>query len=251
MTKYNNTNKKEINGEFYPKRFTATRKANEERLYYKWIYSTVLGDGSLMRPLKEHHNSRFYLSQLEVHKDYVFWLADRLSSLTRVEIYYREPKTDAQGNHKPALVLASMTHPIYTTLRRRVYINGIKSVSVHDLKQLDWEMAAQLYMEDGHIQNEQNGKGTYTRLFLNTHSYTYGDNKLLRDAIAEKLNVHFDVKQVNVKSGIQYRLVCSKIQAVNFVNGVTPHIVPSFFYKVSFDSRTKSPDACLSGDDIV
>lgn len=224
--------------------------------YVKLVSSFVLGDGCLngIHPedgTSRHgktKNSRYSLTQIAVHRDYVEWQADILSNLTSVTITEKEAYADANsGNHQKRLQLRTKKLPFYTTLYHRWYNNGKKVLSVHDLKLLDWQMAAILYMDDGNLgsRNRQDGT-TYNRITLCTDSFSEADNMLLRSAFIEKLGIHFTIQKVKGRNNFYYRLRTSKDQADRFLEGVSSHILPSFQYKLA---RLTPTD--MSDDDIV
>lgn len=214
-----------------------------------YVWAFTLGDGALSslkpysRNIEETNigrkrtgiNSHYYLKQLSVHKDYVDWQASILERLTQVTIRANKAYVDNRGySIKEQLELTTRSHPFYTTLRERIYYNGLKAISPHDLKLLDWETAAIFYMDDGWLDTkETKTKGLYIRASIASHSFTYGDNTLLRDAFAEKLGVHFDTKRHKQKSGeYKWFLQTSKDNAKRFLEGITPYIKPSFEYKL-------------------
>lgn len=218
----------------------------------KYIWGFTLGDGGLssLKPYNRVEetdrknttgskrtgiNSHYYLKQLSIHRDYVEWQASILEEITATTIVENNSYVDNRGyNIKPQLVLTTRNHPVYTTMRERIYYNGIKAISPHDLKLLDWEVAAIFYMDDGWLDaRETKTKGLYIRTSIASHSYTYGDNTLLRDAFAEKLGIHFDTKRHKQKSGeYKWYLQTSKDNAKRFLEGITPYIKPSFEYKL-------------------
>lgn len=229
----------------------------------KYVWAFTLGDGALSS-LKSYYlvdqrkverlqydrpkNSHYYLKQLSTHRDYVEYQASILEHITGTSITVNDSYTDNRGYvSKEQLHLKTKNHPFFTTMRNRVYYNGIKAVSVHDLKLLDWQCAALFYMDDGWLEvDTRTTKEDYVRVGIASHSYTHGDNILLRSAIAEKLGVHFDIARHKQKSGeYKFYLRAKKDQAKRFLEGVSPYILPSFEYKLV---ERLAP---AKGDDIV
>lgn len=219
--------------------------------FTKKVWAFTLGDGALSnlkrtprdgsRNVKgrKDKNSYYYLRQIETHKDYIDWQAEILSDLTKVTTSYENPYTDSRGyNCKGKYKLSTMVHPFYTKLRERIYLNGIKAIDPHYLKLLDWEALAILFMDDGWTEIQRNKSGTYIRIGISTHNYTYGDNYLLSKAIVEKVGVHFDVKRHKQKSGTYlWYLRTSKDNALRFIEGIYKFVLPSFSYKVNLSNE--------------
>lgn len=198
----------------------------------KYVSAFLLGDGSLLNQKnKPHHktNAHYVLWQIAEHKDYVLWQADILSQLTRLRVYEKDAYVNSQGaNAKPSMSVQTMSLPFYTTIYNRWYKDGRKIISAHDLKLLDWEVAAILYQDDGYIEQT----GNYVRIRICTDCYTYGDVCLLRRALKEKLDIGFDIIERKNPSGIMYRLQSTKDMAKRFLDGVAPYMQPSFQYKL-------------------
>lgn len=225
------------------------------------ISSFVIGDGALSN-LKRHRkedtdykrnykkNSKYYIKQLSVHKDYIDWQANILESLTRVNIVTSNEFIDNRGftNHEK-LQLTTLCHPFYTTMRNNFYINNEKIINPHYLKLWDVQSLAILYMDDGWLEKKVNDNGSiYYRIGIATHSYSYGDNMLLKKLMKEKFAIEFDIKRHKQKSGeYKFYLRNSKNNSLRFIDLVEPHIFSSFQYKI--DKTVQSTP--FKGEDIV
>lgn len=235
----------------------------ETKDFTKKIWAFTLGDGGLSTTKsynlveeRKHErswynrekNSHYYLKQREDHKDYIDWQANYLEQLTSVRVQYNEPYVDKRGYAiKGQYELHTKTHPIYTTLRNRIYLNGVKCVSEHDLHLLDWECMAIFYMDDGWIDVQHFSTGPYIRLAIASHNYTYGDQLMLKEAIKEKLGIEFNIQKHLQKSGeYKFYLKTKKDHAKRFLDGIAKFIVPSYEYKLF--SAQVAPE---KGDDIV
>lgn len=210
----------------------------------KLIAAMVIGDGFLgwrekksetrevERPQYNRKSNSWYGSaHIEKNKDYVEWQCSILENITSVNIREYEAKKSSNGYTDSAkIVYESKRHPFFTTLRERTYINNIKTISPHDLKLFDAESLAILFMDDGWNESQSNG-----RIGITTHSFSWADNKLLRDCIAEKLNIHLDVRIHKQKNGnICYYLRSNNEQGkiLKEIVSKTGLIVPSFEYKL-------------------
>lgn len=208
----------------------------------KYISAFTLGDGSLRKTGKE---AIYRFAQREDHKDYVEWQANILSDINPVTIKRR---LENDPDRRPQYYFDTKSHPLYTKVYNRMYIDSHKVISEHYLTLIDWEVLAILHMDDGCL--VQNYNKQYDRLdycvVLSTESFSYGDNYLLAKAIKEKTSLAFDVVNQAINGQVRHRLRLSKRQTPTFIDKVAPFMAESFRYKVSLERL--APE---KGDDIV
>lgn len=194
----------------------------------RYIAAFTLGDGFLRRRNKTC-NASYALNQLYIHKEYIEWQASILESLTSVSIKYVNAYNDGY-NHRAQYRLLTKTHPMYTTMHDRIYMNGRKTVSPHDLKLLDFESMAIWYMDDGFIlrsSNRANGDMT-----LCTDNFTFAEVSLLQKAIWERLEIPFNIRRKQTNTGVVFRLTCTRKNTPKLISGIEKYIFPSFQYKL-------------------
>lgn len=210
---------------------------NEQLDHFKTTSDFVLGDGGLyINKASGAKNAIYNTSKLSVNLDYIMWQAWVLSALTSVSVGLFE----ANGMHKESVRLATKSHPTYTTLHSRFYSTGRKEVSVHDLLKFDKVSLACLVQDDGAW--NQNKDQSYYRFYICTESFSEAENKLLRDTIAEKLNVHADV--VNYKT--KHRLCFKGKQVDKLYEIVQPMLAPSFYYKFRDTPTSKTVESWIT-----
>ena len=230
----------------------------------KLIYAMTLGDGSLgLRnvptvEVRQHErpqydrpsNSWYSTAQLIEHKDYLDWQISILSEITSAKLYKYSARKSLNGYIDSAKYnLETKRHPFFTTMRNRIYVNGKKQLSPHDLKLLDYQMLAILYMDDGWI--EKTDKSTLRGCAIATHSFTSVENKYLRDLIAEKLGIHFDVKPHKQRNdSIKYYLRANRVNAERMIEKIYSYVMPSFLYKLDVSVERPTPNKNL-GDDMI
>jgi len=234
----------------------------DNKEFTKLVSSFVIGDGYLSNlkqynkgntygQLAKRKNCQYSLKQLSIHRDYVEWQSDILEYLTKVTIKIVPKYTDKRGYFcKEKLELHTRRNPFYTTMRNNFYINSVKIINPHYLKLWDAQSLAILYMDDGWLEKQINQDETiYYRIGIATHSYSYGDNMLLKKMIKEKFAIEFDIKKHKQKSGeYKFFLRNSKNNTLRFIDLVYPYIFPSFQYKI--DKTVQStPD--IQDEDIV
>lgn len=185
----------------------------------KYISAFVMGDGGVYY---SGNNCRFVCNQIAKHEDYINWRADILRELTEVNIYESQ-----QENKQLILCTQTKTHPVYTKVRERLYIDKYKSVDPHYLTLLDWDMLAILYQDDGSIYVDTRCDATPS-CTLNTKRLSYGDSWLLKKAIKEKLGVEFNIH----RHYHRYFLTLRAKDYDTFKLNIEPFIKPSFQYKL-------------------
>lgn len=213
----------------------------------KLVSAFMLGDGCL-RVWSNRPNlpAGYSLSQVDKHEEYVKWQQSILENITSTTLSHYQPEIKDGVSRQGYYKLATKSHPFFQTLRDRWYHNGRKTISLHDLKLMDWEMMAIWYMDDGYILNTEN-KYHNGHVYLCTDNYTEAEVVMLQKVIYDALGVAMSIRQRGrKKDGTRiYRLTAKNIQAEKFIEGVRPYIFKSFEYKV----RTENP--LPKGDEIV
>jgi len=202
------------------------------------ISAMVLGDGSLRR-WKDVKNAGYSIGQISIHDDYINFQSEILETLTKINRYEIESYVDKNGvNHQRVTKIETRSHPFYTTLYERIYFDGRKSVSTHDLLLFDFQSAAIWFMDDGYRLKSEDTTQRGS-VFLCTDNYTHAEVILLQKALYEKLTIAFNIrKRGHKKDGTQiYRLVATKDNAEKFIEGIAPFIFPSFEYKLSSERK--------------
>ncbi len=197
------------------------------------IHASVLGDGYLRKWAGVKY-AGYGLSQIATHKEYVEWIANRVETLTKVSVVLYPEKE----GHQAAYKLWTNQVPALTPLYDRIYFDGRKSVSTHDLLLLDWQSAAIWFMDDGYrLKSEDTTQRG--NVFLCTDNYTHAEVILLQKAIYAQLSIAFNIrKRGTKKDGTQiYRLVATKDNAERFITGVSKFVFPSFEYKLSSERK--------------
>ena len=206
--------------------------------FLKW---SVCGDGYVGYST-HNKNAHYSISRDPVHKDYIDVIANKFIGLqdcvVRLDTYIRK------DNHKTVLDLRTSSHPIFTRIRERQYIQSRRVIDPHMLTMLDWETTAFLYMDDGSLC--VNNKGSLiTR--LSTCAYSYFEQEALRKAFIEKLGIVWNIN----KNGNTYQLNLAKSSRDLFFKKIKPYIVPSYNYKLpeflqKETSRTDDDLVCMA-----
>lgn len=222
----------------YPLHVNKSNTISDKKTLTKYIWAFTLGDGCLyLRKDKDRPNADtnavFDCGQLAIHEDYILWRAEILSNITTLNLQLK--KNDV------ILSTKSNRHPVYTTMRNRIYLEGHKIIDPHYLKLLDWETLAILHQDDGCLSLKDKIRN-YFCITLSTQSFSYGDNILLQRAIKEKTDILFSVTPIRTQKGeTQYRLMLNRQDDIDrFIDGIRKYIKPSFQYKVNNFRMTDS-----------
>jgi len=221
----------------------------DKKQLYKLISAFSMADGGLYRR-KENHNAYFAMNMLTCHNDYIDWVKSVFENLVHVN------KTKVQNPCKrPQTNINTKTHPALTSIHGRIYRDGYKGLDEHWIHCIDWEILAIFYMADGCLAVEQPNtkKGLINpspSVSLNMKRLSYGDTWFLKKCIKDNLDVEFNIGTQNYKGKTYYFLRLRNKDIDKFMEGIRPHVVPSFRHKL-YDSERKAPVAERPGDDIV
>lgn len=211
-------------------------KTNMKELskFVKW---SVAGDGYVGRAThnKEAH---YATTRLEKHRDYIDAIADKLDCglfNVRIEDYTRK------DSGKLCFTLRTTSHPLFSRIRDRQYVDGHRVIDPHMLTVIDWEAMAFLYQDDGSLCYNTAGSSIVR---LSTCAYSYFEQEALRKAFIEKLGVCFNIN----KCGERYQLNLAKKDMDRFFDGIEKYVVPSYQYKLPASLQKGTP---RTGDDLV
>lgn len=188
----------------------------------KFISWSVCGDG-YVGYATHNRNAHYSISRDPVHKDYLQVVAQKLEGLQDCKIVFND--ITRKDNNKQVSEVRTTSHPIFTRIRERQYIQNHRVVDPHQLTLLDWEAAAFLYMDDGSLCS--NNKGSLiTR--LSTCAYSFPEQEALKRAFNEKLGIIWNIN----RNGNTWQLNLAKQSRDKWFDNITPFIVDSYRYKL-------------------
>lgn len=185
----------------------------------KYISAFVMGDAGVYY---SGNNCRLVTNSVE--EEYINWKQDILSNLTAVN---KHSTVDKRGDRKELFVLTTRTHPIYTTVRKRVYVDQYRSIDPHYLTLLDWETLAILFMDDGSCSVDNRCNAT-PQVRLNTKRLSYADSWLLKKGIKDRLGIEFNIQ----RHYDRYFLALRTKDYEQFSNECYKYVLPCFNYKL-------------------
>ena len=134
---------------------------NEKQLS-KLLYYFTSFDGGVY---PSGNNCRFVMNMREENMDYINWVEKTINEFTSTSKH----QVVQRGNRKPLISLVSKTHPKFSVIRERLYIDGKKVLDPHQLTLFDAETLAIIFMTDGGTRFD---KGKYPEIKLHTKGYT-------------------------------------------------------------------------------
>ena len=193
-------------------------------------YWLTQGDGNIDIPVS-CTNGRFQVIHSAEHMDYIKMKATFLSKITSVKYAERYRK----GVAKPELQLWTKTHPVFTKLKRRIYLDGRKVLSEHGLKMLPPICLAFLYQDDGTF-NPKKSNITISKPMLSAL-----EMQALAKAIVDRYGIIFRVRRsCTLKDGsIGHELGLRYSDRDKFFSLIEPYIVPSMRYKITTGGSSK------------
>ncbi len=178
------------------------------------IIGSLLGDGYL-RIIEGRKDAFLEINHSIKAKDYVLWKYSELENICN-----SGPKERVIDETRTAYRFFTKQHPELTELLEQFYVNGRKSVPKIKLDSL---ILAVWFMDDGSKTN----KGD---VYLNTQQFSMNDQKKLL----------YSLRKIGVKARLNkdkkyYRIRILKESIAHFNKTISPHIIPSMRYKLSYD----------------
>jgi hypothetical protein len=205
----------------------------------KFISWSVCGDG-YVGYAAHNKNCHYSISRDPVHKDYLQVVSSKFDGLQDCKVVFDDYLR--KDNNKSVSEVRTTSHPIFSRIRERQYMNNRRVIDPHQLTLLDWEAAAFLYMDDGSLCF--NNKGSQI-VRLSTCAYTWAEQLQLRQAFVEKLGVVWNVNRTGKNL---WQLNLSHNSKEKWFDGIREYIVPSYEYKLP-ESLQKV--ASRTDDDLV
>lgn len=207
--------------------------------FVKW---SVAGDGAVSNATN-NRNAHYAISRLPRHWDYIEQIKQKLSSLPDCSI--RTTEFTRKDNGVTIVQLTTASHPLFSRIRKRQYVNGHRVLDPHMMSVVNWERLAYLYQDDGSL--VYNTKGS-SIVRISTCAYSYYEQMALRKCFIEKFGLCFNVNKTGRKGKHTYQLNLRKNDQEKFFENIFPYCVKSYHYKfpASFQEEASQVD-----DDLV
>lgn len=195
--------------------------------YRNAIIGTILGDASLTGV----KNKALYFGHSEQQKEYLDHKAEVAIKFAKTASKIIEAKsmTSPSSKRKRFFKFFTKTHYKYTSLFKRIYINGEKRITDFVLKQLNAETLAYLFMDDG---CNEKVKGKTKSYKFSISNFPLEDIKKLRDTIYKKFKICSKIYLDRGKYPILK--IQRKEDKLKFEKLLKPYIIPSMQYKIIY-----------------
>lgn len=205
----------------------------------KFVKWSVAGDGYVGRST---HNldAHYAITRLEEYKDYIDLIANKIDSFGLVKVNVDSLVRKDTG--KRTYTVRTGSHPLFSRVRDRQYINGHRVIDPHMLTLIDWEALAFLYQDDGSLCYNNDGRPIVR---LSTCSYSFFEHQALRKALIENMGLTFNI---NKAAKGRFQLNLSTKDMPKFFDGISNFVVDSYKYKLPESLQKGTP---RTGDDLV
>lgn len=191
-----------------------------------YIYGSLLGDGSLkINRLKKNRNAYLSIAQTETHKNYVKFQYSIIKDFINTKI-----KLDKRTNRKNMICFWTISHPIFSRIYKKIYPNGVKTISNHWLKQLTPLSLAIWYMDDGSIVQNNH------QMRISTESFTYQEHLLIQKYLKIRWNILAEIKESSREG--KFVLSFRAKERDKFFKLIKQYIIPEMKYKI-YNGRKK------------
>lgn len=197
----------------------------DEKQLSKLVYYMTTFDGGVYKTGK---NCSFIMNMRSENMDYLLWVKSVLENITSAQIKI-QPDYNKDGFRRKELArLWTKSHPYFSKIRDRVYIDNHKVIDPHMLTLMDAEALAIIFMTDGGSSLDLRWTNPHAKMELSTKGFSYGDNLILSKAIYEKCGIRTTVHKHNK----YFYLGIKTADHQKFVDLITPFMCNSFLYKL-------------------
>lgn len=205
-------------GKFSRNNFFSEKDISLTNLQKQFILGSLLGDLSISL-LPNMKNAKLCIvhsvKQQELFMKKVEILGEFMGS------YKVYTTLDSRTQHEYSTLRGnSKSHKIFTEIYHLLYPNNTKTITLEYLSEINHPIAlAFWFMDDG------TERGT-----LATHCFSYEENLLLKQWMADKWNIQCTLQRELDK----YKLYVMSKSRLDFEKLIFPYIVPSMYYKLKF-----------------
>lgn len=197
------------------------------------LYWMALGDGHIEKP--QRGDCLLSVSHIPKHEDYILWKSFIIDRIFRYSVKNQTMKSGLSGSHE-MLRLRSQHHPIFTSMRDRLYSIGRKTIDPYALSLLGPIGLAILYQDDGSYHySTQAGHN----ILIHKFCFSKFELEALAKTLVDKFGIIF---RTNFASGKGYRLRLRAKDKDKFFTLIDPYVVPSMLYKVGRGSSQKTDE---------
>ena len=187
--------------------------------------------GSLLGDAHIEKDGRINIWHSEKQKNYTLWLMKLYSKYFKVKYRERVCKLkDSDKKYNQVGFITSATD--YTRLVRMFFYCPNKTINMKQLMKLSPLGLAIWYMDDGCLSfiKDQNHKIRGRQIHLNTHSFSYEEQKIIKKYFDEVWDITCKIHKDHGK----YRIWMNGTNASKFLKIILNYIPECMYYKVCF-----------------
>lgn len=200
-----------------------------------FLTGLILGDGTINKGV---HKRSFSIKSIDF--SFIEYIDKCIKDTTNFKTQIKEtPEHYSCGCfHKKAWELTIFAHPYFNKIYHYFY-NDTRHRKIYS-RTLSWltpRGLANWYMSDGYICLVGKTKGCIynRRIDICTDRYYLEDIKLMQDVLKSKFNINTSLN----KRGDKYRIRISQTSYFDFINLISPYILPSMSYKLYLGYNSK------------
>ena len=180
------------------------------------LYGTLLGDASIGMQWNEARVSFTQGGNQEVYFNYkCSFFKDLLGKINKSKRYDKRT-----NKYYSKYSVRFKCHKFFTEMYKKLYPNGIKTVTKEWLVEITPRGLAFWFMDDG------SNCGV-----LATNCFSYEECMLIKDWFKNKYDIDVTIQNQKNKGGIQHIIYVKASSRPNFYNLVKPYIIPEMEYK--------------------
>lgn len=193
------------------------------------IIGMVLGDGYIFPGTGQNCAVRI----TGTSKDYMLWKQSALEKITATKWYELEP---TGFGTKKLYRVDSRRHPVYRSLRMRMYCENKRTIDEFVMKSLTPLGLLFWYLDDGNM-DLFNGKGC--NMMISSNAYSYAEHLLMNKMLYERFGLRFNIHQkFSKKRATRYCLLyLTAKDRLKFYD----EIIASYLDKIPEDMMYKIP----------
>jgi len=195
------------------------------------LVGVLLGDGHMRKynlDPNSKSNARLVITQSEKQSDLVNHLYELFKDYASSPPIKKSSLIKETGNTRHYVRFATRTLPCFNNLYSQFYVNRVKIVPLNIADILTAVSLAYWIMGDG------TWVGSGVR--IQTDNFTLKEVNLLIDVLNSKFGFSSSINVANKSKG-QYSIYIPKKDLDLLRNLVTPHILPSFLYKIGVSEK--------------
>lgn len=195
------------------------------------LVGVILGDGHMRKynlDPNSRSNARLIITQSEKQSDLVYHLYELFKEYASSAPTKKSSLIKETGNTRHYVRFATRTLPCFNNLYSQFYVNRIKIVPLNIADSLTAVGLAYWIMGDG------TWVGSGVR--IQTDNFTLKEVNLLIDVLNSKFGLNSSVNVADKTKG-QYSIYIPKKDMDLLKKLVTPHILPTFLYKLGVSEK--------------